>query len=136
MQRSEGNERHRLVVSGMTRLPFGVEMSTIAIVASPRPFLVTTGIDVGQNGLQDDWPNGVRTHRRDGWEHWYRTLDVRVSKSISTGHGRVSVVADIFNVFNTANHAEYQPNASLSEYGEPAGDFARRQAQVGVRYSF
>jgi hypothetical protein len=136
MQRSEGDERHRLVVSGLTRLPFGLETSAIAIVASPRPFLVTTGIDVRQDGLQDDWPDGVRTHRRDGWEHWYRTLDVRLSKSISTGRGRVSVIADIFNVFNTANHAEYQPNAALPDYGEPAGDFARRQAQVGVRYWF
>ena len=136
MQRSEGDERHRLVVSGLTRLPFGLETSAIATVASPRPFLVTTGIDVRQDGLQDDWPDGVRTHRRDGWEHWYRTLDVRFSKSISTGRGRVSVIADVFNVFNTANHAEYQPNAALPDYGEPAGDFARRQAQVGMRYWF
>jgi len=62
--------------------------------------------------------------------------DVRFSKSISTARGRISVIADIFNVFNTANHAEYQPNAALPDYGEPAGDFARRQAQVGLRYSF
>jgi hypothetical protein len=137
MQRSEGDERHRLVVSGLTRLPFGLEASGIAIVASPRPFLVTLGPDANANGiLTDDWPNGVRTHRRDGWEHWYRTLDLRVSKSIPTAGGRVSVIADIFNVFNTANYSEYQPNAAEPDYGEPTGDFARRQGQVGLRYWF
>jgi hypothetical protein len=136
MQRSEADERHRLVVSGLTRLPLGLEASAIAIVASPRPFLVTNGVDVGGNGLHDDWPNGVRTHRRNGWEHWYRTLDVRVARSLPAARGRVSVIADIFNVFNTANHAEYQPNATLPDYGEPTGDYARRQAQVGLRYWF
>lgn len=137
MQRSEGDERHRLVLSGMTRLAFGLEASALAIVASPRPFLVTAGSDRNANSnFADDWPGGLRTHRRDGWAHWYRTLDVRLAKSLPAARGRVSVVADVFNVFNTANHAEYQPNAASPDYGEPAGDFARRQGQVGLRYSF
>ena len=136
MQRSDGDERHRLVVSGLSRLRFGIEASAIAIVASPRTFLVNTGVDARGNGVQDDWPGGVRTHRRDGWEHWYRTVDMRFAKAIPTGRGRVSVIADIFNVFNTANHSEYEPSAALPAYGEPIGDFARRQGQVGLRYWF
>lgn len=137
MQRSEADEKHRIVVSGLTRVPFGLEVSGLAIVASPRPFLVTTGPDANANGNEfDDWPHGVRTHRREGWDHWYRTLDLRVAKSIPAARARITVIAEIFNVFNTANHAEYQPNQSQPLYGEPIGDYARRQAQLGLRYSF
>jgi hypothetical protein len=93
-------------------------------------------VDLRLNGFQDDWPGGVRTLRRDGWEHWYRTLDLRVAKVLPAGGGRVSISADVFNVFNTANHAEYQPNAREPDYGQPTNDFARRQGQLGLRYWF
>jgi carboxypeptidase family protein len=137
MQRSEGDERHRVVVSGSTRLPFGLDASLLAIVASPRPFLVGAGSDVNQNGSAvDDWPDGIRTHRRDGWDHWYRTVDLRVAKSLPFARGRATVTAEVFNVLNTANHSEYQAVQTLAGYGEPIGDFARRQGQVGLRYQF
>jgi hypothetical protein len=137
MQRSEGDERHRVVVSGLTRLPFGLDASTLAIVASPRPFLVSAGSDVNQNGSDtDDWPDGTRTQRRDGWDHWYRTIDLRLAKSLPFARGHFTVTAEVFNLFNWANHSEYQAVHSLLGYGEPVGDFARRQGQIGARYQF
>jgi hypothetical protein len=137
MQRSEGDERHRLVVSGLTTLPFGLDFSGIAIVASPRPFLVTSGIDVNGNGTKvDDWPNGMRTDRRGGWSHWYRTVDLRLGKSFPAPGGTFQVTLEAFNVLNSANHAEYQGTQNLLDYGEPVGDYARRQAQLGLRYQF
>jgi hypothetical protein len=137
MQRSEGDERHRLVVSGLTRLPYLIDFSLIGILASPRPFLVITGTDDNANGSTvDDWPDGMRTHRRDGWEHWYRTLDVRFARVLGNGRGHLTATAELFNVFNTANHAEYQSNGSALEYGEPVTNFAPRQAQLGLRYRF
>src|SRR5436190_714408 len=60
MQRSTGDERHRLVLSGLTELPQGLRLAVIAIAASP----------------------------------------------------------------------------SLLDFGEPIGDYLRRQAQVGLRYQF
>lgn len=137
MQRSEGDERHRAVVSGLTRLPFGLDASILAIAASPRPFLVGAGRDVNQNGSEtDDWPNGVRTHRREGWAHWYRNIDLRLARAVPFGRSELTVIAEVFNVLNSANHAEYQAVASLLGYAEPVGDFARRQGQLGVRYRF
>ena len=137
LQRSEADERHRFVLSGITRLPLGMDLSGIAIVASPRPFLVTVGSDVNQNGSSsDDWPGGVRTLRRNGWDHWYRTLDVRLGRSFVLPHGSLTVTAEAFNVFSSANHSEYQATESLLSYGEPVGDFARRQVQLGLRYEF
>jgi hypothetical protein len=137
LQRSEGDERHRLVLSGLTELPFGVELSGITILASPRPFLVTAGTDLNQNGsASDDWPGGVRTLRQDGWRNWYRTIDLRLGKSFPVPHGHLTVTAEMFNVLNWANHSEYQGTENLLGYGEPVGDFARRQAQLGLRYEF
>jgi hypothetical protein len=135
MQRSEGDERHRLVVSGFTQVPFGLDVAAMAIVASARPFLAFTGPQV-TGTFNDDWPNGVRTHRRSGWDHWYRTVDVRLGKTFPVAQGRLTVTAEAFNVLNWANHAEYEGNASLGNYGEPVGDYARRQGQLGVRYQF
>jgi hypothetical protein len=137
MQRSEGDERHRLVVSGLTRLPYLIDLSLIGTLASPRPFLVITGTDDNANGSTvDDWPDGVRTHRRNGWEHWYRTLDVRFARVLGSDRGHMTATAELFNVFNTANHAEYQSNGGALEYGEPVTNFAPRQAQLGLRYRF
>jgi hypothetical protein len=137
LQPSEGDERHRFVLSGMTQLPFGLELSGIAIIASPRPFLVTVGTDVNQNGSRsDDWPGGIRTLRQDGWRHWYRTIDLRLGKSFPMPHGRLAVTAEVFNVLNWANHSEYQATQNLLGYSEPVGDYSRRQVQLGIRYEF
>jgi hypothetical protein len=138
LQRSEGDERHRFVLSGVTQLPFGLELSGIAILASPRPFLVSAGSDVNHNGSpSDDWPDGIRTLRRDGWDHWYRTLDLRLGKPILMPHGSLTVTAEVFNLLSSANHSEYQAAASSpNDYGTPVGDYARRQAQLGLRYQF
>ena len=137
MQRSEGDERHRLVLSGFTQLPLGLDFSGIAIVASPRPFLATVGADInGNDSRVDDWPNGVRTHRREGWDDWYRTVDLRLGRSFPVPGGRMDVTAEVFNVFSWANHSEYQATERLLDYGEAVGDYARRQAQLGMRYQF
>jgi hypothetical protein len=137
MQRSDGDERHRLVVSGLTELPLGFALSAIAVAASPSPFGVTVGTDVNKNGaINDDWPNGIRTWRRDGWNYWYRTVDIRLGKAFSLPRGVLLVTADVFNLFNWANHSEYQNKQSLLDFAEPVGDYARRQAQIGVRYQF
>lgn len=45
-------------------------------------------------------------------------------------------MTEVFNALNSANHAEYQAKANLLDYGAPTGDYARRQAQLGVRYQF
>ena len=137
MQASEGDERHRVVVSGLTRLPMGLDLSGIAIVASPRPVFAIVGSDVNQNGsVTDDWPDGIRTIRAHGWEHWYRTVDLRLAKSFEMPRGRMVVSAEVFNLFSSANHSEYQGTQQLSGFGDANGDYARRQGQLGLRYQF
>jgi hypothetical protein len=138
LQRSEADERHRLVLAGFTELPFKLRFSTIAVVASPRPFLAFAGSDVNNNGATtDDWPSGRRTAYRGGWSNWYRTVDLRLTKSIRVSPGELAITAEVFNALSTRNHSAYQNvQSNLLEYRQPTGDYARRQAQLGIRYSF
>ena len=58
------------------------------------------------------------------------------AKTFGFGTRRMILSADVFNALNSANHSEYQAKKSILDYGAPVGDYARRQAQVGVRYQF
>jgi hypothetical protein len=137
MQQSDGDERHRIVVSGVTDLPRGFQLALVAIAASPRPYAIIVGTDVNQDGLLiDDWPDGARTARRTGLEHWYRSVDVRVGKSITLSRGNLVATVEVFDLFNWVNHSEYQGTANLLGYGQPIGDYPRRQGQLGLRYEF
>ena len=76
-------------------------------------------------------------HPGNDWKFWYRNVDLRLGKSLFTAQGTtVRLTAEVFNVFSWANHSEYQATQNLLDYGEPVGDYARRQAQLGVRYQF
>ena len=137
MQWSGADERHRIVLSGLTDGPWGLQFSTIATVASPHPYGVVVGTDVNRSGqLGDDWPDGIRTSRAHGWPNWYRTVDVRIGKSLGAARGHLLATADVFNLFNSANHSEYRNAEIQTDYRQPIGDYARRQAQVGLRYQF
>ena len=137
MQWASTDERHRIVLSGIADGPFGLQLSTIVTVASPRPYAILLGTDANSTGVPyDDWPDGIRTARHHGWRYWYRNVDVRVGKAIGVTTGRLVATVDVFNLFNTANHADYRNMLNEPDYGLPIGDYARRQAQVGMRYQF
>ena len=146
MQRSEGDERHRVVVSGFTNGPLGFQLATIAIVASPRPFSAIVGADINKSGgVEDDWFGGSRTLRpngalwpslNSGWGNWYKTVDLRIARPFAVRGGHVVVTLDVFNAANWANHSEYQQRGDLDGLGSPTGDYARRQLQIGTRYQF
>jgi hypothetical protein len=137
MQWAGSDERHRVVLSGTTHAPWGILFSTIATVASPHPYAVLLGTDANGTGVTtDDWPDGIRSARPRGWANWYRNVDVRIGKAIGAARGRVVGTADVFNLFNTANHADFRNMANQPDYGQPIGDYARRQAQIGLRYQF
>jgi hypothetical protein len=145
LQRTGGDERHRLVLSGFTPLPLKTAMAAIVTLASPRPYPGIVGQDINANlFLGDDWIDGSRMLRPPGiWRNWYRMVDLRVSRPLTVSDGlRVSVVAEAFNVFNTQNYAGFrgqQRDASGQEradFGKPGSIFATRQFQLGTRIDF
>jgi hypothetical protein len=148
MQRTMGDERHRLVISEVSPIPFGFTLSTIATIASPRPYTSIDGRDVNLDNITgDDYTggttttSGIRTVRpSDKWDNWYRTVDLRLARPIFTVDGKkVSMSAEVFNLFNWSSNLSYgstqftAAGAAVASYGVPTGAYAARQMQVGMR---
>jgi hypothetical protein len=145
MQPSSGDERHRVVLSGMTPLPFGFELSGVGIVASPSRFVATVGTDANATGIfNDDFVNpNERAIRPDGgWSTWYKTIDLRLAKLLPAPRGTATLSIEVFNLLNTVNWSGYggaqrsTGGAVLQNYGLPTGSYAPRQLQAGIRYKF
>jgi hypothetical protein len=142
MQRVSGDERHRLVLTGIGPLPYGFQLSTIATIASPRPYVATVGNDPNRNNTTAD--DFIGTERvkdpPNGFNYWYKTVDVRLQKKVSMrGSPDVSLMAEVFNLFNWVNYSTIQSVQSngvgqpLAGFGLANATFAARQAQVGIR---
>ena len=145
MQRISGDERHRFLLSGMATLPFGLRLSTITTLASPRPYKATDGRDMNRNNfLEDDFIDGKRYRvPENSWKNWYRVVDLRLAKAIGLGRGaNLSLIFEAFNLFNSENYSGYfgvqrGANGELrADFGSPSGTFATRQFQLGSRVEF
>ena len=147
-QRTTGDERHRLVLSELSPIPFGFNLSTVATVASPRPFTSIDGRDINLDNITgDDYTggttssSGVRTAMpSNAWKNWYRTVDVRLARPLYTVNGKkVSFSAEVFNLFNWYNHLSYggtqftATGTPVASFGVPTGAYAARQMQAGLR---
>ena len=148
-QATSGDERHRIVLSDIIQIPFKFTLSSIATVASPRPFVATDGRDINLDNITgDDYiggtltETGIRTMRPDDktFRNWYRTVDLRLARPlISRGTKKVSLSAEVFNVFNSKNNLSYgaiqntTAGVAIASFGTPTGAYAGRQAQVGMK---
>jgi Carboxypeptidase regulatory-like domain/TonB dependent receptor len=147
-QRSSGDERHRVVLSEVSPLPFGFTFSSITTVASPRPFVATDGRDINLDNITgDDYIGGTLTTTgnrtvlpANAWNNWYRTVDVRLARPLFERSGKkVSASAEAFNLFNWRNNLSYDAIQYTATgqlrptFGNMVGVFSARQAQVGMR---
>lgn len=150
-QRTTGDERHRVTLSSIVPLPLGFSFSSVATVASARPFLTTDGRDINLNNvLSDDYPGGTATSTgirttvpANAWNNWYRTVDVRLTRPLFTWNKtRVSMSAEAFNVFNFNNNlsyggVQYSANGTpVASFGKPTAAYGARMGQVGMRFDF
>jgi hypothetical protein len=147
LQRTSGDERHRLVLSEVGKIPFGFTFSSITTIASPRPYAVTDGRDLNRdNTTLDDFPGGQRVvEPPSSWENWYRSVDVRLARDvINLGEGRqkLSVSFEVFNLFNFRNVQGFgarqfdQAGNPIASWGVSNAAFAARQAQIGARVAW
>jgi hypothetical protein len=147
-QRTTGDERHRIVLSEVSNIPFGFTLSSITTVASPRPFLAIDGRDINLDNItSDDYIGGTTTSTgsrtmmpSNTWKNWYRTIDLRLARPLYTRDGKkVSVSAEVFNLFNWKNNLSYggtqftAAGVAVPSFGLPTGAYAARQAQFGMR---
>lgn len=131
------DERHHLVVSGQTLLPYGIRLAGIARWASGRRFTVFTGNDENLNGdLTDDQPPGVgrNSEKTDG----FTSVDLRISREFGLGRFKLELVGEVFNLFDAVNFdpTSYIGNLNSPSFGQPTAALAPRQSQVGIRLLF
>jgi len=150
-QRTTGDERHRLTLSHIVPLPFGVTFSGVTTVASPRPFLSTDGRDINLNNiLGDDFLGGTVTSTgnrttmpANAFPNWYRTVDIRLARPLFDWNGKkVSLSAEAFNLFNWRNNLTYgnirytSTGAEQATFGVPQSAYAARMGQIGMRFDW
>jgi outer membrane receptor protein involved in Fe transport len=147
MQPSTGDERHRVVLSGLGDLPYGFKLSGVFIAATPRPFVATDGRDLnGDTNFNNDFLNGKESRvirPENSWANMYRTFDLRLAKSLNLGGSRkVSLTAEAFNIFNWDNYATWDgrkldgAGVARTGFNTFTGVYAPRQTQLGLRYDF
>jgi hypothetical protein len=147
-QRTTGDERHRLVLSTVSPIPFGFNISAIATIASPRPYGHIDGRDINLDNITgDDWPGGTTTTAGErtampanAFPNYYRTVDVRLARPLYSINGKkVSFSAEVFNLFNWFNKLSYggtqftATGTPVASYGVATGAYAARQMQAGLR---
>ena len=134
---SAADRRHRLVTSGIFRVPGDAQVSVIGDFRSSLPFSPTSSLELNGDGYTGDLPAGVlpnsgcRDLNLNGLNAFRATrgltsvtqvdcptfanVDIRMSKFFLIGSAhRLELIAQLFNVFNRANFATSQPSITLA----------------------
>ncbi len=150
--RSQSNERYHVVVSGIFRLPWDLTVAPIFEYGSGQPWTKRLGYDYNGDGYISDRAPGVGRNAENG--PVYRNVSLRLTKAIGLASaGRLEVIAEAFNVFNTVNYdvssinsGQYlsgptitNPNAAKVSnplFGKYSATLPAREVQLGLRWSF
>jgi hypothetical protein len=165
------DRRHRLVVSGILALPWDMQVSAIGDFRSSLPFSPSSSLDLNNDGYTGDLPanvlpgSGCRSLNLEAINSFrqgrnltpvtnvtcpgFSNLDLRFSKFFRIPRGqRVEFIAQLFNMFNTANFST--PNTSITSANDTSGrplfgqstsmlaniNAPSRQAEFAVRFQF
>lgn len=144
---SNGDERHRLLVSGTVGLPAGFRVSSIITLGSGTPYSIpdaSAGWDKFVFRFNAARPEKYDFIVSDAWA--YRSVDLRLEWEAPpiADRVRLALIGEAFNVFDFDNYtysdwvSGFRPppgevNANL---GKPTGEFNTRRFQVGARVSF
>jgi hypothetical protein len=135
------DERHRVVMSGIVRLPLRFQLSSLITLGSGLPFTV---FDDSVAPFTVRWNEG-RPEKHDfiipdAWA--YRSVDLRLEwQAPPIRDVAVSLIGEGFNVFDFDNYGcfdSFKPRLpGVNErFGEPNCEFNTRRYQVGARVSF
>jgi hypothetical protein len=160
----QADRRHRLVVSGIVRLPWELQVSAIGDFRSSLPMNPTSGIDINNDGYAIDIPGGVT--RFSGCRDMnlsaintfrqsrnlaavneiacpgFANIDIRLAKSFALGATQdLEVIAQLFNIANRANYNIPSNNITAATFGQatsllPNINAPSRQVEFAVRYRF
>jgi outer membrane receptor protein involved in Fe transport len=114
-----GDERHRVVISGMVDLPFGFSFSTLTTLGSGQGYLVTDatqGFDVGKLKLTTAYPE------KNCIEGLFAFCEVNLTLANRFkihGIGQVEAAVDVLNAFNNKNFKDFDGFFSLTDPLDP-----------------
>jgi outer membrane receptor protein involved in Fe transport len=114
-------------------LPFDLNLGAIAFWRSGAAFNPRGIVDSDGDGLVDQRD---LTQPRNGFRvKTYADVDIRAEKRLAVASHAISLLVEVFNVFNRDNVANVNAVAG-PQFGTPATYQPGREVQVGVRYFF
>jgi hypothetical protein len=130
---ADNDVRHILAVNGIASLPVGVQLSGILSYRSALPFSATTNAP-----RPDGKPFGYRPEPRNARRgDSALSLDLRVAKTVRLPRGASAMVlAEMFNITNAVNYADYIGILTSSQFGQPTTAGPKRRLQLGFRVDF
>lgn len=132
--RSLNSPEHVFALSGVYRLPAAVEVSGVFRATSGRPFNAA-GLPVDSDGDANLDNRLITTEKGEFETDPFAELDLRVAKALRVRGGRLTFLAEVFNLMNRANPLEVQrafgPNIGTTLIPLPG-----REWQFGARFEF
>jgi outer membrane receptor protein involved in Fe transport len=134
------DERHRVVISGIFGLPAELKLSTLIALGTGFPFTIA-------DASRGFGPTEFRLRRNEGRADGliqYKQVDMRLTREFKLhDQHRLSLFAEMFNVFNSKNFAGYDGFIPPSS-GPPNPNFGKpssvigppRSLQLGLSYGF
>jgi hypothetical protein len=155
--RSDNDQRHRLVVTGIIATPatpatsvwehlsHGFQLSGVVQYYSAPPFNITTGTNTIQGTAARPTVNGAFISRNAGIGSPFSTVSLRLNRTFALGpRARLEGLIEAFNLFNRRNDIARITVFGTGPYPDsPAPNFGRvtvvgepRSVQVGFRFRY
>jgi len=149
--RGRSDERWRVALTGIFRLPLNFTLAPIYRYGSGQPWNRRLGYDFNGDQRFSDRMEGVQRNSEDGPS--FSTFNLRLTWTLVFGSGSIDFIAEAFNLFNTTNYdvnsidnSEFLAGPTLINPGVPyvdnpnfgnySGTLAPREIQLGMRYRF
>jgi hypothetical protein len=150
--RSRSDEKYRVVLTGIFRLPWQMTVAPIYEYGSGQPWNHRLGYDFNGDGKNSDRPAGVGRNDEEGPA--FRQLSLRLTKGFTLfGDNRLDVIAEAFNLTDATNYdvnsidsAEFLSGPTLANpnlpfvrnpnFGRARATLPGREIQLGLRWVF
>jgi hypothetical protein len=143
--RSDNDQRHRLVINGAMRAPYGFQISALMQAYAAPPYNITSGVTTIQGTAGRPIVDGSFIERNAGIGNRYFNLSLRVDRSFQISRRvQLQALVEGFNLTNHHNVLTRNTNFGSGAYpSNPAPNFDQitalaepRSLQFGMRVRF